>query len=310
MQARTALSTKKGLAEASPESYPGPLYPGGLQWRLLERCQLAKQTVSFALNSSREKQFVRASGAMPIAEGKTPQAIDRDRRPVSIFEETERSSSRRVERVDPPVAEVANQQRVAECPEVRRSQRNPPGRIQRPLCHQALYEPTVRPKHIHEAMAIPPNIVVPLGVLLREGYINLLADGLNPEWRVVAGYVRIPKRLDVGKIRVIHLDFAVAKIRGVDKRSLRSRNHSVPFVYRPKFRMIDATRLGIVHHGDGIVQINARTPSRQRAVFRGKNKERGAGNHVFAYRKAARSVKDNPGRSSSRAARCGRHRHD
>src|SRR5882757_4612698 len=98
---------------------------------------------------------------MSVAEGKTPQTIDCDGQPVRVLQESECGSGCRIERIDPSVAEVADQQRIAEGPKVRRSQRNSPRGIQRTLRHQPLYEPTVRPEHIHVAVAIARNVVVP-----------------------------------------------------------------------------------------------------------------------------------------------------
>src|SRR5882762_10016778 len=105
------------------------------------------------------------------------------------------------------------------------------------------------------------NVVMLFVVLLRIGHVNLLADRLNSEGRIVAGYIRVSKRLYISEIRVIHLNLAVAEIRGIDERRLRSRNNRQPLVNRPELGVIDPARLGVVHDHDRVVQIGTRIPS-------------------------------------------------
>jgi len=172
------------------------------------------------------------------------------------------------------------------------------------------YEKAMRPEDIHETVAGAWNVIMPLVVLLRVGHVNLLTDRLNAKRSIVAGNIRISKRLYIGKIRVIHLNLAVAEVRGIDERPCRSRNNCQSLVDRSQLGVINAARFGVVHYGDSVVQIGTRIPSRQRAVLRGKNKERGAGNAVFTHGELARAVENNARRSSAGVARRRRHRDD
>src|SRR5258708_14503130 len=96
--------------------------------------------------------------------------------------------------MDPPVAEVADEDVAAEAAEGIRRTRDAPGRIERSAADQASQQMAVGIEHIDESVALACDIVVLLRVLLRESDEEIAIDVRDAEGRVAR---RDPRILEI-----------------------------------------------------------------------------------------------------------------
>src|SRR5689334_3249530 len=94
--------------------------------------------------AGREVQRVGRTCGAAISEAQSPQVPDGDRPPVCVFQLAGEMAVRRIEGVDGAIAEIADQQVVAEATEVRRSHRYGPRLIEHAVADQALLQLAVR----------------------------------------------------------------------------------------------------------------------------------------------------------------------
>ena len=101
---------------------------------LLDELDLSEIAVLFLVRARGEIEDVLLPGSRPVAEPDTPEAVDRDRVPALAQLAGVVPMPGRVlaVRVDPAVAEVADQQAAAETAEVRRRLREPQGEFNWP----------------------------------------------------------------------------------------------------------------------------------------------------------------------------------
>jgi hypothetical protein len=83
---------------------------------------------------------------------------------------------------DVAAAELSNQDRVAELPEVVCRPDHAPGRVHRVSVFQALNQVTVRVKDVHKPQAGASHRIVPGGVLLGISDVEIRTDPLDVEW--------------------------------------------------------------------------------------------------------------------------------
>ena len=69
---------------------------------------------------------------------------------IGIAETAQKKARRKIERIDPTVAEVTDQQLVTERSEIGGGQSYPPWRIERKMLHQAFNQVAVGVKHVDE----------------------------------------------------------------------------------------------------------------------------------------------------------------
>src|SRR5262249_1651244 len=89
-----------------------------------------EQPVLFVLEAGREEQDVGRPGRVAIAEVQRPKPLDLNRPTARPEQGAARLTGDRVVSVDPPVTEMAPQQRAGEPAEVIRRQRQPPGPVE------------------------------------------------------------------------------------------------------------------------------------------------------------------------------------
>src|SRR4051812_35136628 len=132
-----ATPRQRGCAAALPSFARGPgppPRPGTRASRVpsVADGQGAEQAVALVLRPCREQHLVGATlGA--VAGLQRPEAVDADRLSVLTEHGPGRGESARVERVDPAVTEVSDQQVAAERSEPRRRDRQSPRRVELPV---------------------------------------------------------------------------------------------------------------------------------------------------------------------------------
>src|SRR5437868_810746 len=91
----------------------------------------AEKTVGLPVGAGSEEQRVggRLEGGRAVPKSQTPQAIDNNR-PVIAVKPSGTLAAQAIG-IDLPVAEVADQKRAAETPEIARCQRHSPRRVER-----------------------------------------------------------------------------------------------------------------------------------------------------------------------------------
>ncbi len=92
----------------------------------------AVQAVGFVVGAGRKEQGVVRLVVCVIAESDAPEPRSRNRRIAGVADGAERCAGGRVIGIDLAVAEITDQQRIAERAEIRRRERNSPRRIQCP----------------------------------------------------------------------------------------------------------------------------------------------------------------------------------
>ena len=178
-----------------------------------------------------------------------------------------------VERVDPAIAEVADQQVVAEAPEARRRQRDAPRRVQRPTAGEVANQAAVRIEHDDHSQSVPsrarrrrPRVLVLLGV----GHEQIAVDVLNAERREMARNIRLELALQLAlRDRVLvqgieHVDLAVVEVGGVQQVLLAVGGERQPLV-DGAFARRHLLRLG---------QVDSRGPGGDHARLGGEDEQR------------------------------------
>src|SRR5882724_8440293 len=110
--------------EGPPVGAARPLLP------LLAHGDLAEEPVCLVVNPGREKQLVMLPCRAIIAEAQAPQAIDRDALPLTLGEGTQEVTGVGIEGIDLAIAEIADDEGLAELAEVVRGEGQAPGRVE------------------------------------------------------------------------------------------------------------------------------------------------------------------------------------
>src|SRR4051812_12892361 len=97
-----------------------------------------------AARAGREVERSSGTGIGIVADRQTPQAVDRQRISIRIHKRLYENPGRGVVRVDPPIAEVTDQQGSADVAESGWRDRQSPGRIERALGNQAAEKGSVQ----------------------------------------------------------------------------------------------------------------------------------------------------------------------
>src|SRR5579872_4873673 len=156
------------------------------------RRDLADQPVVLAVDAGGEVQILRI-GPLEHAELQRPQPIDRDRLAIPAAQLAEELATV-AERVDPPVAEVADQDRAAEPAEAERRAREAPRRVERPTRREPPDQLAAGGEHVDEAQPGPGDVVLLLLVLLGERHEQLTTDVFDAERREARRDVAIDER--------------------------------------------------------------------------------------------------------------------
>src|SRR6266567_1876861 len=126
------LPTRKSLA-AQPSLEQTGAQPHGQQQdrsRFGNRCcrgrDDAKKTIRLVIGAGGEVQLVAASPVDVVADSQSPEAVDGERAAVEGQQLPNECISEEIERVDAPVAEIANQQVARKLPKRRRRDRQAP----------------------------------------------------------------------------------------------------------------------------------------------------------------------------------------
>src|ERR1035437_4060531 len=120
--------------------------------------------------------------------------------------------------MDRTIAEVADQQAMAERTEVPRRLSNPPGRVKEGAMLQPQQESSRNIEHVNEAKSGAVVLIVGARLPVRECDHDVAAHVLNPERSVIRGQIRIEETTghrDQMEVSVKHLDPASLEVGGV-----------------------------------------------------------------------------------------------
>src|SRR3954451_23407108 len=156
-----------------------------------------EQAVRLVLDAGGEdERLLRADGA--VAEAQAPQALVDDGVAARIAEGAEQLAGLEVVGVDPAVAEVAHEQRMAELAEVTGRAHQAPRGVQLVAADQAADEPALQRVDVDEALAGARLLLVRGRVDLGVGDEQLLADDLDVERRVAVRELVVHERAGRG----------------------------------------------------------------------------------------------------------------
>lgn len=111
----------------------------------------AVDSVGFIVSARGEKQLVaKATVGVIASETQSPQAANRQRSAGRVQEGAFQFSADRIERMDQPISEIADQQAMAEPTEIARRQSNAPRRVEGSV-PQSQQEVSENIEHVHEA---------------------------------------------------------------------------------------------------------------------------------------------------------------
>src|SRR4051794_24127131 len=164
-----------------------------------DRDDAAEQTVALVVRTRGEEEGVRRTGGSVVAERERPQAVDRDE--VAPGETQSRAEderlaalSRRLEREDPTITEVADQEVTRVPAEPLGRHREAPRSVQPSAAADAAQERTVRVEHVHEAETRPCDLVARGRVLLRVRHEHRPAELRDAERREAVGQRWVDER--------------------------------------------------------------------------------------------------------------------
>jgi hypothetical protein len=120
--------------------------------------------VRLVVRPGAEPHRVRTTGR-GVTHDQTPQAVDRQRLAVRAAQRAENLARVRVDRVDPPVTEVADQQVAGELSEGGRCDRHAPRRVEHAVADQSPHERAVVGVDVDESVRRPGHVVLRIRVL-------------------------------------------------------------------------------------------------------------------------------------------------
>src|SRR5262249_41269255 len=137
------------------------------------------------------------------------------------LQRAEKLAGRGIVDVDVAVAEVADEQIVAEVSEVGSRLHHAPGSIELALADQPLLELTVCGVDIDEAESGALDVIFGVGILLGVANIELAADVGDAEGRVAGGQGAVRKCAgglrDEGEVLIEHVDLAIVEVGGEEE---------------------------------------------------------------------------------------------
>src|SRR5262244_2993908 len=235
----------------------------------------SEETVGLIIEPGGEEQGVRVARRKSIPECQAPQAVDRDRIGISGLELTEEPPGKSIEGVDATVAEITDQQGIAERAEIGGSQSQAPGRVKRPLRSEASDQPAIGVEDIHEPIARACYIIVMFRVLQGKGDIEWVINALDAEgskalgwwswYRTVSRQIRVGEGCDQTKLGIELLDHAEAEIGGEQEAAAAACREGQAFVDRT--REPPLTYGGAINHEDGMGRVHVGAKSRNCPIF-------------------------------------------
>ena len=251
----------------------------------------AVDSVGFIVRASGEKQLVAQATVQVIAsETQPPEAADRKRSAGRVQERAYQFSVDRIEGMDQTIAEVADQQAMAERTEIPRRQSNAPGSVQGSML-QSQQEVSGNIEHIHEAKSGTVVLIEGARLAMCECDYDVAAHVLNPERSVIGRQIRIDETSGYWgtvKMPVEDFDFTALKVGGVKAGSGRRGGQRESLVDRFS---------GTIHFYDRGRRIRAGVPAGNGTVFGGKQEDRRLPGTNF---ECAGVVVDRPGGCSTR----------
>src|SRR4030095_11375160 len=116
-------------------------------------CNLPEQTACFIIDPGGEVEIVLIAPKSTITECESPQSCVLNRIAVRILQGSKESARRWIERIDRSVAEIPNQQTVAERSEIIGRERDSPRGIQYTTGNESSHEIPIQVKLTHDPVA-------------------------------------------------------------------------------------------------------------------------------------------------------------
>ena len=232
------------------------------------RLNIPEEAVCFPIDTGSEEEFVGWARGCIIAELQGPQAIDLYWSTCAFLKRAKGSAGSRIEDIDVPIAEITDQQIIAELAKVSRRQGQAPGGVEATTCNETTNQIPIGVEDIDKAMTGTRYIVMLLSILLRKCDVELASDVLDAEGCITLRKKVIGEGAYEFKVRVEHLDSSEAEIGGIEERSRGIGADSQSFVDRA------LTYLRSIHcqHGMGPVG-ETRVPAGYCAIFGVKNED-------------------------------------
>ena len=206
------------------------------------------------------------------------------------------------------IAEVPDQQRVAEIAEPGRSQDHPPRRVQVALRHEPLLEVAAGVEHVDEPVPLASDIVFGIGVLLGVADIQFAVDRRDAERSVSRGQVRIGEcaepiltKVDLVELAVEDVDLAVVEVGGEEVVLAADLGRGNPFI-DGSVGCLEADLGNGRWSRDAGHRADARIPTGDGAALRGEDENRRLGVCSIGDREvggAASAIEQLPGRRAS-----------
>jgi len=257
------------------------------------------------LNSGGEEQVVPSSRESSVAECQSPKTFDSDRRPVAPQHMAQECTRSGVKCIDATIAEVADEQVVAQLSEIGGGESDTPRSVQRASGGEGLNKVPVQIEHVHEACTQTLDDVLTLVILHGKGHVKLAIDVLNAEGSE-ARRVRIRDRVGIGEkvdkveVGVVLLNYAIAEVGYVDKVPHAIVARSDPLVHSASLESID--RVGRVVYGENrIDRIDIEVPAADRTLLGGEDEKAWCRGAAVANHKVGGVVKGDASWRSRRA---------
>src|SRR5436190_12901861 len=161
--------------------------------RLATRRDIPEEPVRLVGGAGREEQRVRRADHA-VAELQGPEAVDLELGAHLALERAEELAALRVEGVDLPVAEVADEQVTARGAEALRRLHDSPRGIERAARGEPAQQVPPLVEDVDEAVVGARDVVLGVRVLLRVADHDVAADRLDPERRVAVRELAVPER--------------------------------------------------------------------------------------------------------------------
>src|ERR1700736_256268 len=155
----------------------------------------SEEAVLLLADTGREVEGVggreRSAARAAVAEADPPQTIDLDRGAGLVPKASDEPPGPGAVGVDVSVAEVADQQGAAECPEVFGCEGKPPRRVQLSVLNEPAQQVTVHVEDVDEAEPGSGLVIVLVRLLHRVSHVQPATQRLDVEWRETGGDSRI-----------------------------------------------------------------------------------------------------------------------
>ena len=206
--------------------------------RPLHRLDHTEEAIGLLVNTGGEEELVGLSCLPTKAEHQRPQTINDNGVAFLVGELTQEGAGIGIECVDVAIAEIADQQIMAELAKRTACESQAPRRVQLTVCYQPLDEMAVGIEDIDDPMAGTRDVTILLCILFGIRDVEFATEILNVKRRIPPGEVWIGEGAREGgrsKILIEHIDGARVDIGGIKEDPRLIGGDGKSFVDCPRF---------------------------------------------------------------------------